>query len=394
MRIAHLADPHLGFRQYARLSAKGHNQREVDAGVAFARAVDGVLAERPHAVIVAGDLFHAVRPTNSAILQAFREFSRLRAALPDAPIILIAGNHDTPRSTDTVSIFGLFHDLGVHVAHQSAQRFAFPALDLSVLAVPHQALFEQPRPGLEPAGPERHQVLVLHGETPGLFGTDRSLAEPGGAHLTAADVGGDWSYVALGHYHVQMEVQERVWYAGALDYLSPDPWSELREERRRRLDGKGWLMVDLDRGSVERRAIEAPRRVLDLPALDAGDLAAKELDRLLAEAVEAVPGGITDAVVRQVVRGVPRAVARELDHAAIRQWKARALHFHLDLRRPEKSSREVGMGAPGERRTLAEMLEGFLRGRALPAGVDREQFVAEGVACLAEVERDAIEGGG
>jgi hypothetical protein len=134
--------------------------------------------------------------------------------------------------------------------------------------------------------------------------------------------------------------------------------------------------------------------VLDRPALDAGDLAAKELDRLLAEAVEAVPGGITDAVVRQVVRGVPRAVARELDHAAIRQWKARALHFHLDLRRPEKSSREVGMGAPGERRTLGEMLEGFLRGRALPAGVDREQFVAEGVACLAEVERDAIEGGG
>ncbi len=394
MRIAHLADPHLGFRQHARLTARGHNQREADVGLAFTRAIDGVLAERPDAVIVAGDLFHAVRPTNSAILQAFREFARLRAALPDAPIILIAGNHDTPRSTDTVSIFGLFHDLGVHVAHQEARRFTFPALDLSVLAVPHQALFEQPRPGLEPAGPERHQVLVLHGETPGLFGHDRSLAEPGGAFLSEADLAGAWSHVALGHYHVQHEVQPRIWYAGALEYVSPDPWSELREERRRGLDGKGWLLVDLDAGTVGRRTFAAPRRVLDLPPLDASDLAAPELDRLLAEAVAAAPSGIADAVVRQVVRHVPRAVARELDHTAIRQWKARALHFHLDLRRPDKAAREVGMGAPGERRTLAEALEGFLRGRALPAGVDRALFVTEGVACLAEVERDAAEGGG
>src|SRR5690606_34699879 len=191
-----------------------------------------------------------------------------------APIILIAGNHDTPRSSDTVSIFGLFHDLGVHVAHQGARRFAFPEIDLSVLAVPHQALFAQPRPALEPAGPEQHQVLVLHGETPGLFGHDRALAEPGGAFLSEADLGGAWSYVALGHYHVQHEVRPRVWYAGALDYVSPDPWSELREERTRGLAGKGWLMVDLPEARVTRHAVEPPRRVLDLRPLEAGDLSA------------------------------------------------------------------------------------------------------------------------
>ena len=212
MRVAHLADPHLGFRQYHRLNERGHNQREVDVALALARAVDGVIAERPDAVIVAGDLFHAVRPTNSAILQAFRQFSRLRQALPEAPIILIAGNHDTPRSSDTVSIFGLFHDLGVHVAHLEARRLEFPAHDLSVLAVPHQALFTQPRPALEPAGRARRQVLVLHGETPGLFGPDRTVAEAGGALLTEQDItGGDWSHVALGHYHVQHKVRDTLW---------------------------------------------------------------------------------------------------------------------------------------------------------------------------------------
>lgn len=394
MRIAHLADPHLGFRQHARLTARGHNQREADVGTAFTRAVDGVLAARPDLVIVAGDLFHAVRPTNSAILQAYREFARLRHGLPDAPIVLIAGNHDTPRSSDTVSIFGLFHDLGVYVAHREARRFAFPALDCAVLAVPHQALFEQPRPALEPAGAERHQVLVLHGEVPGLFGHDRSLVEPGGAHLSDADLAGAWSYVALGHYHVQHQVRKRIWYAGALDYVSPDPWSELREERRQQIAAKGWLLADLATGTVTRQPIVSPRRVLDLPALDAADLSASELDRLLADAIAAAPGGIADAVVRLVVRNVPRPVARELDHAAIRQWKAAALHLHLDLRRPAPTAREVGMGAPGHRQTLAEMVEAFLRGRPLPGGVDREAFLAEGRAVLAEAEQAANEGGG
>ncbi len=391
MRLAHLADPHLGFRQYHRLTDKGRNQREMDVAMAFSRAVDGVIAERPDAVLVAGDLFHAVRPTNSAILHAFREFSRLRIALPDAPIVVIAGNHDTPRSSDTVSIFGLFHELGVHVALTEAQRFEFPALDLSVLAVPHAALFVEPRVALEPAGSARHQVLMLHGETPGLFGEDRSIAEAGGAWLSDEDLGGAWSYVALGHYHVQTEVRERTWYAGALEYVSPNPWGELWEERKRRLHGKGWLLVDLATGAVEQRAIEAPRRVLDLPAIEGLDLAAPELDRVLAEAVEHVPGGIRDAVVRQVVRNVPRAVARELEHAQVRAWKAEALHFQLDLRRPDSATRTVGMGAPGRRHTLPEVLEEFLTQRVLPAGMERSLFVEAGIELLATVERQAQE---
>ncbi len=393
MRLAHLADPHLGFRQYHRLTDRGRNQREMDVAMAFSRAIDGIIVERPDAVIVAGDLFHAVRPTNSAILHAFREFARLRAALPDAPIVLIAGNHDTPRSSDTVSIFGLFNELGLHIALDRARRFSFPHLDLSVLAVPHQALFEEPRPGLEPAGPERHQVLVLHGETPGLFGEDRSVADPGGAHLSDAELGrGEWSYVALGHYHVQHEVRERVWYAGALEYVSPNPWGELHEERRRRIAAKGWLLVDLDTGRVSRRPIDPPRRVLDLPSLDGAELAAPELDRLLVDAVAQVPGGIELAVVRQVVRNVPRAVGRELDHEQIREWKAAALHFQLDLRRPEAPERAIGNAAPGTRRTLSEMLEDSLRSRPLPGGMDRVAFVTEGVDFLASVEHSGGEG--
>ncbi len=390
MRIAHVADPHLGFRQYHRLTPRGANQREADVATAFTRVIDGVIAAAPDAVIVAGDLFHAVRPTNSAILVAYREFARLMAALPGTPVIVIAGNHDTPRSTDTVSIFGLLHEMGVRVAHDVPRRIDLPDLDLSVLAVPHQALFVQPRPALEPAGAARHQVLVLHGETPGLFGVDRSMAEAGGAYLTTDDLTrGNWSYVALGHYHVQHEVRDRVWYAGALDYVSPNPWGELREERQRGIRGKGWLLVDVDAGTVERQFIDAPRRVLDLDAVDAADLAAGELDRILAGIVDGIPGGLDDAVVRQVVYNVPRTMARDLDHATIRGWKARALHFQLDLRRPEPAHGQVASGAPGRRQTLTETVAAFLAQRPLPSSVERDVFVHTGMELMTSLEQEA-----
>ena len=84
MRLVHLADLHLGFRQYQRLTPAGVNQREADVARSFVRAVDQTIALRPDLVVIAGDVFHTVRPSNPAILHAFKQFVRLRLALPQA----------------------------------------------------------------------------------------------------------------------------------------------------------------------------------------------------------------------------------------------------------------------------------------------------------------------
>ena len=63
--------------------------------------MDATIALAPEIVVVAGDVFHSVRPSNPAILLAFQQFSRLRQELPDTKIIMVAGNHDTPRSAET-----------------------------------------------------------------------------------------------------------------------------------------------------------------------------------------------------------------------------------------------------------------------------------------------------
>ena len=390
MLLAHLADTHLGYRQYYRQTPLGLNQREVDVARVFNQAVGQVIDAKPDVVIIAGDLFHSVRPTNQAIVHCFRQFQRLREGLPRAEIVVIAGNHDTPRASETGSILKLFSELGLHVAAEEAVEFDFPNLDLAVRAVPHHALVAAERPDLRPSGLAKYQVLAVHGEVEGLFPLDRWWAEPGGAVLDPAQLAdAGWSYVALGHYHVMREIKPRVWYAGALDYVTPNPWGEFTEQRKSGIKGKGWLLVDLDL-VIEGTAQPAPqwvvpeRRLFDLKAIEGKDLSALELDQAIQERLASVPGGIADQLVRLVVYDVARHVARELNHTAIRGAKAAALHFHLDLRRPDVH-RIVGTGAPGGRQTLPDMVRSHLARRPLPERLDRDRFVERGVTLLESV---------
>src|SRR5215207_9958929 len=101
MKLVHLSDLHLGFRQYQRQTPAGLNQREADVAAAFRKAIDSVIELRPDLIVIAGDVFHAVRPTNPAILAAYTHFTRLVQMLPDAIIVMVAGNHDMPRTTET-----------------------------------------------------------------------------------------------------------------------------------------------------------------------------------------------------------------------------------------------------------------------------------------------------
>ena len=396
MKIAHLADVHLGFRQFQRLDASGVNQREADVAAAFRRAIDAVVARRPDAVLIAGDLFHSVRPTNRAIIEAFTGLRRLRAALPDAPVALIAGNHDTPRSVEAGSILKLMSALGVDVVDDATRRLHYPALDLSVLAVPHAALYGERRSAewRRDAG-ARYNVLMLHPEIPGLF--PEGVTDYGGARVDLAELGGagggPFDYVALGHYHIVHEAAPRIWYSGSLEYTSPNIWGERREEHRRGLT-KGFRVVDLDAGTAERVDLEPPRRVWDFEWLDAEGLTAQELDAAIKARLAELPFPIEGAVVRLVVRNVPRALAQALDHDALRAYRAAALHFHLDLRRPDPDRRKVGTGGPGTHQSLTDRVAEYLRRRPLDADLDREELVALGRRYLDEVERALLEGEG
>ncbi len=384
MKLAHLADLHLGFRQFDRQTAKGANQREVDVAEVFKRAVDDLLEQKPELIVIAGDLFHSVRPTNAAILYCFRHLQRLRTGLPNTPIVVIAGEHDTPRSTETGSILRLYEALGVEIAVEAARRIVFPKLDCAVLAVPQQALARADRPALrpEPGGPTLN-VLVTHGVYGGL-GEERGTVEYGGAELSRELLAPEkWDYIALGHYHTAQSVATNAWYSGSLEYLPPNPWGQLQDEaelKKSKRSGKGYLLVELPAARVTFRPIAPVRRHLDLAPIRGGGLNAKELDAQIAERVASAK--IDDQIVRLLVWDVERATARDLDHAAIRGYKARALNFQLDLRRPESQRAATQLGSGTRRQTLTETVKDFLGRRPLDAELNRETFVTLGVEYL------------
>jgi len=383
VRLVHLSDLHLGYRQFQRQTAAGINQREADVASVFRGAIDKIIDIRPDLVLIAGDVFHNVRPPNPAILLAFTQFSRLVRALPDALVVMVAGNHDAPRSAETVCILRLFAPLGIHVVDAEARRLSFPERDLAVLAIPG---IPGPRPSLSPDPAFGRNILVMHSELRGIIPLSTADTERAALQVDPDEIGYDrWSYVAMGEYHIHRKLHQNAYYSGAIEYTSFNIWGELQEEREARLKGKGIVEFDLDSGKRVFHHLAPARQLVDLPLVSGHRATAAEVDAAIRANIETWPGGIEDKIVRQIVIDIPRHVSRELDQRALREYKRRALSFQLDPRRPDVL-RQSGSGASGRKASLTDTVREWLWARTLPPDVPREALVELGLRYLKQAE--------
>lgn len=378
MIIAHLADLHLGYRAYHRLAPDARagpegrgalpaNARERDVCNAFAVAVDRIIERRADLVVVAGDVFHTVRPSNGAIAFAFRHFSRLADVL-SAPIVIVAGNHDSPRAAETGSILALLAEIaGIHVIDREPARVRLPELDACVLGVPHGPLASGVTVDLAPDADAATNILVMHGTLRG-NGVDDLLgwvSEYGGADVWLDDLALDrWDYVALGHYHVATQVAPHAWYAGAIERTSTNIWIETGP--------KGFVTFDTATRSASFEPLPT-RDVIDTrmsardPESD-GFLDPKSVDARIRELVDGIPGGIDGRIIRLIIEDIPRELFRDLDHRRLRDYRARALHFHLDARRPER--RRPDPDGPQRARPIEDEVVSFLSSEWRPTSRD------------------------
>lgn len=383
MRLVHLSDLHLGYRQFQRQTSAGINQREADVAAVFRSAIDKIIEIKPDVVLIAGDVFHNVRPPNPAILLAFTQFSRLVNALPDALVIMVAGNHDAPRSAETVCILRLFSPLGIHVVDAEPRRLTFPERNLAVLAVPDTLA---PRPSLDPDPAFARNILLMHSELRGVIPLSAADTERAALQVDPSDIGYDrWSYVAMGEYHIHRKLHQNAYYSGALEYTSFNIWGELQEEKEARLRGKGIVEYDVETRTRVFHTLAPARPLVDLPVISGRGRTATEIDAAIRDNIERWPGGIDDRIVRQVVIDIPRHVSRELDQRALRDYKRRALSFQLDTRRPE-ILRQTGPGAAGRKASLTDTVREWLWARTLPPDVPREALVELGLRYLKQAE--------
>ena len=248
MRIFHFSDTHLGFSDLDIINDQGINQREADFYDAFTQVIDAIIEQRPDYAIHTGDLFHRASPSNRAITFALAQLKRLEQA--NIPLIIIAGNHSTPRTSTSSPILEAVRTLdNVHsVFKQKYEKVEFD--DIIFHGLPHinderiiSGELDKIEAGIDP---KKKNILMMHCSV--------------GAHYLMHEFG-EWvypkerenifekmDYVALGHWHGFGSVGKypNVFYAGSTERTSS---SDKRED-------KGYVVLHLDEVlSIEHRTI-------------------------------------------------------------------------------------------------------------------------------------------
>ncbi|MCS6923712.1 MAG: metallophosphoesterase [Fimbriimonadales bacterium] len=373
MRVAHISDVHLGYRAYSRTNEYGVNQREADVMRAFRYALREAFRAEPELIVITGDLFHSVRPPNSSLIAAYKYLMNLQEERRGAPLVVIAGNHETPRIAESGCILALLtHIPGVLVVHDQITQLELPALNTCLLCIPSRGVYEIEQRMLEPNPNCRWNLLLLHGLLEGI--TPFALERPINPQRVVRE---EWDYIALGDWHLYKQVAPNAFYAGATEFTSSNIWEEAGKP-------KGWILYDTETRTHEFRTIPT-RPVYDLMPIDAAELTVAELNDAIESRANAVE--LDGAIVRQRIYNLLPEMRSQIDGELLRELKTRALHYHLDPRPPRVGFRPGQPAASEEsesetRLTLADEWRLFAREYPLPAELDRAAFIELGVRYL------------
>jgi exonuclease SbcD len=385
MRFVHISDSHLGATGFSRrLSPSGFNQREEDICNAFTSAVDQILQLKPDFVLHTGDLFHTVRPTNRIINFAVRQILRITGS--QIPMVIISGNHDTPKQRSVGSVFSFFEVLSPLLYPIYRNQYETIKLNGGIVhAIPHCLDQEDLRKelakvklsdGRRTADHGRNSafnILMLHGVVAGI--PEFSMGELAEQEIPASYLKMPFDYVALGHYHRHCQVEPRVFYAGSTERLS---MSEMGQE-------KGFVEVDLESGEINFHRVPT-RDMIELPEIDAGHLDQEQVLVKIEKRIETAD--ITEKIVRLRVVGIPEDVYNSLDFRRIGELKSKAFHFDLRFeKKEEKATEQAGQTSIGK---LSREFELFLKQTAVE-NLDKDRLFKLGLGYLSAESEETEE---
>ena len=267
MKFAHLADTHLGYRQF------GLIEREKDFYEVFGKVIDKIIEEKVDFVIHSGDLFETEKPSPMALLEFQKGLLKLKGA--GIPMYAIAGNHDSVMRKGSIPPQVIFKKMGLKVISPINTNYMqddvfiaglpfYPASQSNVLK---SKLVELSKKAAE----HDKSILVLH------QGIDSHLNIQ--YELEIGDIPDNFDYYALGHIHKYIVTdfgKGKLVYPGSTEIWKTD---EIKDYR---INGKGFVVVDLDgsKPQIKRVKIDVSRefieRSLDYNNLESGIEGIKE----------------------------------------------------------------------------------------------------------------------
>ena len=373
MKIIHFSDTHLGFAEYNAADPEtGVNRRETDFYKAFRLVVEAIREKKPDLAIHAGDLFDTVRPSNRAITEAIAGLRRILDA--GVELVVIAGNHETPKIQATGNIFKALQAAlpGAHIVFDGERRVirAAGAAVHAIADAADEARLQAALDGIEPVKGIPN-VAVLHAGTRTLEGKVQSgeFNQHYVPHDRLASLGA-FDYIAMGHYHRAMRVDgtKNAWYCGSTERTS------IAEAK----NVPGYLEVTL--GPLDPKHVPIPvRPMLDLGAVPCSGLTHEQVLRELSKALE---GRIEGAIARVELKGISPQALAALSQEELARLKKPALHCEI-VPVAEEEAGSPG-GGPLTFGSLAEEFTRFLASYKLEKGYDRDKVASLGQDYLAE----------
>lgn len=309
MTVLHFSDTHLGFQAFDRVNDAGVNAREQDVYDAFERVVERILMLKPDVVIHSGDLFHRPSPSNRALTFALEQLQKISRA--NIPVVIIAGNHETPKTIYNSPILRALRSLdGIFPLFGNeweCHRFD----GLAVHGVPHindnRLLFRELE-RMEP-DPDRFNILMLHTS----LGRKYLMEEYGEQifpEAFEAKLAG-FQYIALGHWHdyQQIDLHPCAWYSGSTERFSD---TEIGTEK-----GFLWLDIETDRSCRVRFEAIGTRTWLKWEGKKCQEKTVAELEAELMEFRDNNPTG--DAILSLNFLDIRPEQAFELSNMRLRQ---------------------------------------------------------------------------
>jgi predicted phosphodiesterase len=253
MRIALAADFHLDLRQFNR------QQRWQDYADTFVKVTRKVDELAPDAYVIAGDLFERYRPHPGVVRLFLREVAHL-----DCPVILIRGNHDSPRllfERFGGDILHLLHDVA-EIIYLNKDTPSYEMSDVCFIGVGYigfnaaQAIanhVKSVKTGLKTKVGIFHQLLDYPGVPENPVEISRGFLKGLGL-----------DYILMGHWHVRYE-ERGLFNPGSPEYWSFDQGEQIDvdldtgEEKITSAKEKGFYLIDTVNDSGEFIDVEPAR---------------------------------------------------------------------------------------------------------------------------------------
>ena len=373
MKVAAFGDAHLG-RSYLSVVDPDTrvNRRELDFEESFTAAVDQALAEQPDLLVWLGDIFDHPRPSYRSFRVAQKALLKIRDH--GLPLVVISGNHDTPRLPGMGSPYSALADAFPDV--HFATRLSYEAFDLAGLrvhCVPQMLTVDDTLEALDEADRnrslDRSNLLLTH---PRVTQVEPHYADINEIEVDAGRLKAD--LVLLGHYHFHTKVADGMWYAGSTDSFTfaDDPDKP-----------KGFVVLDTDTGDIRHVPVEGRRRLVTLETVHALGLSPAEVEDLVLKRAETVPEG---AVARLFIDGVDPEAYRLLDLHRIHDVAGAALHLKLE---PSFAGTDMTVEIP-DMESMAARWATYIEHQDL-TGYDRERLDDLGKAYLARAVEETAQ---